>query len=204
VFSPFTIAKQLYGPDIVEHARDNSRQVEQGLEIIADTAARFAQDALAAGADGIFFATQFARHDLMSELEYRQYGLEYDLPVLDAVRDTADILVLHMCGPTPMFHFVPKYEVDIVNWEDRETPPSLHEGWERFADGAVLGGIRRQSLASGTPEDIEAEARWAVQHTDGGRRLILGTGCVTLVTAPDENIRAARQAAEVLPEPSPA
>jgi uroporphyrinogen-III decarboxylase len=96
-----------------------------------------------------------------------------------------------------MFHFVPKYDVHVVNWEDRETPPTLQEGWERFADGAVLGGIRRTSLATGTPADLSAEARWAVEHTDGGRRLILGTGCVTLVTAPEANVRAVRQAAEL-------
>lgn len=198
IFSPFTIAKQLYGPEIVDHARDNLRAVEQGLEIITETTARFAADALDRGADGIFFATQFARHDRMSELEYREFGLQYDLPVLDTIRDKADLLMLHLCGPSPMFHFVPKYGVNIVNWEDRETPPTLHEGWERFTDGAVLGGIRRTSLTNGTPENVEAEARWAIQHTEGGQRLILGTGCVTCVTAPEANVRAARQSAELL------
>jgi uroporphyrinogen decarboxylase len=37
VFSPFTIAKQLFGPDIVEHARENGRALESGLQTTTST-----------------------------------------------------------------------------------------------------------------------------------------------------------------------
>jgi uroporphyrinogen decarboxylase len=47
----------------------------------------------------------------------------------------------------------------------------------------------------GTAEDVMAEARAAIEAT-GGKRFILGTGCVTPIVAPVGNIQAARQAVE--------
>ena len=73
----------------------------------------------------------------------------------------------------------------------------MREGKERFK-GAVCGGIRQEAtLVLGTPEDVQAEVRNAVGQT-GGRRLIVGTGCVTPITAPVGNLRAVREAVEMV------
>jgi uroporphyrinogen decarboxylase len=48
-------------------------------------------------------------------------------------------------------------------------------------------------MVLGTPEQVRTEARQAIEAT-GGRRFILGTGCVTPITAPRANLRAAREA----------
>jgi uroporphyrinogen decarboxylase len=50
-------------------------------------------------------------------------------------------------------------------------------------------------MVRGTPEQVRAEAQAAIAQT-GGRRLILGTGCVTPTTAPRANLRAARSVVE--------
>jgi uroporphyrinogen decarboxylase len=47
-------------------------------------------------------------------------------------------------------------------------------------------------MVRGTPEQVRAEAQKAIEET-GGRRFILGTGCVTPITAPRANLRAARE-----------
>jgi uroporphyrinogen decarboxylase len=195
VFSPFTIAKQLYGPDIVEHTREHPSAVEGGLMRITEVTGAFAAAALESGADGIFFATQFARRDLWSVDEYRRFGLRYDLRVLESVRGRADLLMLHMCGANPMFDLAPEYQAHVVNWEDRTTAPSLAEALTLLPSGAVCGGVRQQSLVAGTPDDVARDVRWAIQQT-GGRRLVVGTGCVTLVTAAQANVRALRDAVE--------
>jgi len=94
-----------------------------------------------------------------------------------------------------MFDLVADYPVQVVNWHDRETPPSLREGQARIA-GAVLGGLRQwEIMLRGAPDDVRREAQDAMQQT-GGRRFILGTGCVTPITAPWANLRAARRAVE--------
>jgi uroporphyrinogen decarboxylase len=101
--------------------------------------------------------------------------------------------VVHVHGDDIMWDLVSRYPAGILNWHDRQTPPSLADGHGRFA-GAVCGGWSQwETLVRGTPETVRAEARDALEAT-GGRRLILATGCVTPITAPLANLRAAREA----------
>lgn len=198
VFNPLTIAKQLVGPTVLEHMQDHATALMDGLATIAETSVGFAQACLSNGADGIFFATQFARHDLMSEEAYRDFGTAYDRVVLDAVRDRAGLVVLHLCGEHVMFELADLYGADIVNWHDRTTPPTLGEGLARRASGAVLGGLDRGAeLRLGSPADVAAAVSRAAADT-GGRRTMIGTGCVTLVDTPSDNLRAARAAVDTL------
>jgi uroporphyrinogen decarboxylase len=82
-----------------------------------------------------------------------------------------------------------------LNWHDVETPPSLAEAKNR-TNKTLCGGIRQwETMMRGTPEKVAEEARAALEAT-GGRRFILGTGCVTPITAPTCNIMAARKAVE--------
>lgn len=196
IFNPLTIAKQLAGEEaLLAHLRSHPSDLEAGLQAIADFSARFAQACLARGADAVFFATQFASRDRLSDEEYRRFGVAFDVPVLDAVRPRTGLVLMHLHGTNPMFALANEYGVDIVNWHDRETTPSLAEGQAQFR-GAVSGGLARDwPLAHGTPDDVAAQVRDAIRQT-GGRRLIIGAGCVTLTTTPPANIAAARQAVD--------
>ncbi len=94
-----------------------------------------------------------------------------------------------------MFDLVADYPVQAINWHDQETPPSLGEAMDRFS-GALVGGLRQwETMLRGTPDWVRAEAQAAVEET-GGRRLVVGTGCVTPITAPLGNIRAARESVD--------
>jgi uroporphyrinogen decarboxylase len=94
-----------------------------------------------------------------------------------------------------MFDLLSQYPVQVVNWHDRETLPTLRDGQARVP-GAVLGGLRQwDTMMRGTPDQVRQEAADALQQT-GGRRFILGTGCVTPITAPWANLRAARAVVE--------
>ncbi|MGE5220957.1 MAG: uroporphyrinogen decarboxylase, partial [Omnitrophica WOR_2 bacterium] len=60
----------------------------------------------------------------------------------------------------------------------------------------VCGGLSRiRSMVLGTPEQVTAEARSAIEATRG-QRFILGTGCVMPIVAPHGNILAARNSVE--------
>jgi uroporphyrinogen decarboxylase len=103
--------------------------------------------------------------------------------------------VLHIHGDRVMFDLLSTYPVQVFNWHDRETPPTLRAGQARVA-GAVLGGLRQwDTMMRGTPDEVRTEAADAIRQT-GGRRFILGTGCVTPITAPWANLRAARAVVE--------
>jgi uroporphyrinogen decarboxylase len=94
-----------------------------------------------------------------------------------------------------MFDLVTDYPVQAINWHDQETPPSLSEAMVRFPR-ALVGGLRQwDTMLRSTPDWVRAEVRAAIEETKE-RRLIVGTGCVTPITSPVGNIRAAREAVE--------
>lgn len=195
IFSPLTIAKQMAGDAMLDHLRNHPDDLEAGLRTVSETTARFAAECLNHGADAIFFATQFASHDLLTNDEYRRFGVEHDLPVLEAVRNRARFALLHLHGTNPMFGATSAYPVQIVNWHDRETEPSLADGQRMVSHGAVCGGIDRNAFANASPNEVEARIQ-DVREQTGDRGVIVSTGCVTLTTTPAENIQAARQAVE--------
>lgn len=191
IFSPLTIAKQLAGDLMLQHMRSDPEDFKKGLRVISETTARFALECLWHGADGIFFATQFASRDLLSVDEYKEFGIEFDLPIFEVIGDDSKLNLLHLHGTNPMFEILNAYPVHIVNWHDRGTSPSLADGQKLFHNGAVLGGLHRiETFAQGSPEEVQAEVRDAIAQTSG-QGVIIGAGCVSLVTTPDLNVQAA-------------
>jgi len=199
VFNPLSQAKNLAGQErLLLHLRRHPGALQQGLETIAETTVRFIEAARARGVAGIFYAVQHARYELLSEEEYRAFGRTIDLRVLEAAQSLW-LNVLHLHGAPVMFDLLVDYPVQVINWHDRETAPSLAEGKERFA-GAVCGGLARwETVVRGSPEKVRAEAVDALIQTEG-QRFVLGTGCVVPVVAPTGNLRAARQVVEAYPE----
>jgi uroporphyrinogen decarboxylase len=195
VFSPLTTAVKLAGDPAYTHLREQPELLKAGLEIIKDVTIRFTQACLAAGADGIFFATQGATTDLFTEAEYREFGAAYDIPVLEAVHAEGKLNLMHVHGENIMFDLAASYPVDMINWHDRITAPTLREALGRF-QGALVGGIEdRKTIAEGPEDAIRAQARDAVAQT-GGRRLVVAPGCVIPTNTPTEYVRAARDAAQ--------
>ncbi len=141
------------------------------------------------GVSGIFYAVQHAQYGLLSETEYRSFGQRYDLQILNPEQKFW-LNMLHLHGEDVMFDLFKDYPLQVINWHDRDTAPSLAEGQARFP-GVVCGGLRVNTMVLGTPEDVLAEARQA-REAAAGKRFILGTGCVTPVTAPFGNLLAAR------------
>jgi len=195
VFSPLAQARNLVGPErLLVHMRRYPQAVHEGLKVITETAQRFVEAALKTGIAGVFYAVQHAQYGLLTAEEFDTFGREYDLPVLEAAGE-GWFNLLHLHGEEVMFDSVTNYPVQAINWHDRETTPSLAEALTRF-DGVVCGGLRRiDTMVLGTPESVRAEARQAIAAT-GGRRFILGTGCVTPITAPHGNLLAARRSVE--------
>jgi uroporphyrinogen decarboxylase len=163
------------------------------LQIIAESTRRFVEAALQTGIAGVFFAVQHAQFSLMSLEEFNRFGKPYDLHVLEPL-GAAWLNLLHLHGSDVMFDQITDYPIQVINWHDQDTWPSLAEAQKRFS-GVVCGGLQRERIVLATPEQVHREAREAIQAT-GGERFLLGTGCVTPITAPHGNLLAARQAVE--------
>ena len=195
IFSPLTTARKLAGDRIFTHLRLHPEPFKAGLQIIAETTARFALESVRAGAHGMFFATQCSTYRLLSAAEYQEFGQVYDRIILDAVQAETELNMIHVHGEDIMFDQMASYPGQALNWHDRLTWPTLKEAQSRFS-GLLVGGVsERQTLVDGPIEAIQAEIKEAVAQT-GGRRLLVGPGCVAPTNTPVEHIRAAREAVE--------
>jgi len=127
VFSPLTIARTLAGETaLLRYLRDSIDEMHEGLDVIAEATAKFSEECLVAGADGIFLATQCASTGYLTIEEYEEFGRPYDLRVLEAAPH-AEIVLLHIHGERIMFEQLTDYPVHIINWHDRKTHPTLKE-----------------------------------------------------------------------------
>jgi uroporphyrinogen decarboxylase len=197
IFSPLAQAKNLAGNEqLLIYLRRYPEALRAGLETITRATSRFIRLALKTGIDGIFYAVQHARYGVLSEDEYAEFGRPYDMRLFEALEGSgAWFNMLHIHGDEVMFDLLADYPVQVWNWHDQETPPSLLEG-KRRVNGAVAGGLRRQeTMLRGDPDHVRAEAQAAIEQT-GGRGFVLGTGCVTPITTPWANLRAARECVE--------
>lgn len=199
VFSPLSIVRYLTGDErFLAHLRLYRSEVDAALQTITATYERFVEEALRAGADGIFFSTSAAAFSVMPEAEYREIALRYDLRVL-AAASSGWFNILHLHSPYPMMSLGREYPVQAVNWDDRTSEPSLGEG-KRQLGRAVCGGINQWgTLQQGTPAEVRAEAREAIAACDG-RGMLLAGGCTYPLTVPEGNLLAARQVVEELAE----
>ena len=196
VFNPLSQAKYLVGRDLLQvHLRQAPDAVHTGLRTIATSTQRFIEAIINTGISGIFYAVQHAQYGLLSKEEYLEFGKAYDLQVLKS-SEKLWLNMLHLHGEHVMFDLMTDYPIDVINWHDQDTFPSLPEGKERFG-GVVCGGLKRElTMVLGTPETVQAEAKAAIEATSG-ERFILGTGCVVPITAPRANLLAARKSVDL-------
>lgn len=194
IFSPLYSAGNLAGERMLSDLRAHPDVLHRALKAITETTARFALASLRAGADAIFFATQMATRSVVNADEFGEFGERYDLQVLEAIRAAKpDFILLHIHGLDIYFDRLAKWNVDILNWHDRRTAPSLKDARAQ-TNKVLLGGINEwDTLSKGTPTQIIDEARGAVALTDG-RGFILGAGCVIPIDTPEENVRAVIEA----------
>jgi len=194
VFSPLAQAKNLAGGErLIVHLRQVPEAVMKGLQIIAETTRRFVAAAIETGIDGLFYAVQHAQAGLLTLDEYKTYGLPFDKITLEPAQGLW-CNMLHLHGREIYFSLLTSsLSFPIVNWHDRETPPSLCETSEVLQ--AVCGGISQKTIVLSNSHEVQTEAQDAIQQTNG-RRFILGTGCVVPVIAPHGNILAARNSVE--------
>src|SRR5215207_2544207 len=194
VFSPLAQAKNLAGGEtLIAHLRLYPEAVARGLAKIAETTRRFVEACGAIGIDGVFYAVQHAQASLLTLEEYQNFGVPHDRTALEPARELW-CNILHLHGHDVYFSLLDSLTFPIANWHDRETFPTLAEAQKQFP-GVVCGGMRQDTLVYQDQAQVRKEAADAVQQT-GGKRFILGTGCVVPVIASHGNMLAARKSVE--------
>jgi uroporphyrinogen decarboxylase len=202
VFSPLMVVPYLL-PGGVDQAlaiaREAPAALEAALAAIAQTLAGYTRLALAAGASGLFYATNVARRDLLSPAECQRFQRPHDRPVLEAAA-SASFNVLHVCGAGVLFDELLDYPVHAVSWALAEGNPSLAEGRRRSGRAAMGGLPAKPQIATLAPEAVAARARAAVREMDG-RGLLLGPDCSINPDTPEAVLHATRAARDSVAGP---
>lgn len=204
IFSPLTTARKLAGDRILLDMKENPAVFKQALEVITETTIGFVKANINAGVSGFFFATQCAVYGFMTEAEYGEFGVPYDIKVINSYKDSTFFNIVHLHGENCMFGLVKDYPVNCLNWHDRSTPPSLAEA--RVKTGkCFLGGLKElpsvggdgktipSILNTGSVAEVESHVHEALREM-GGRGIIIGPGCITDPFMPEQNIFAVRRA----------
>lgn len=200
VFSPLSILGDMIdGHDTLRALLVSSPQaVHDALAVITETFRGFSRACVAAGADGLFFATtHWASFDLLTAEQYAEFGRPYDLQVLAAVQD-APFNVLHVCKNHNMLESLVDYPVHAINWAVGSPGNATLAAARAYTGRCLVGGLRNETLRGGRPGAVAAEAAAAYSVTHG-RGWMLGPACSAPVDAPEANIRAARAAVERMP-----
>jgi uroporphyrinogen decarboxylase len=190
IFTPLTIATKLGGALALQSIDAAPDALRAALEVITETTARYAAEALAAGADGVFFATQTASAEAVGEAVSATWDLPYARRVLARVRGGSHVTMLHLHGRDLFWDLWTALPVHVVNWHDRLGVPTLAEASRRFTGGLAAGLAESTTLLHGPPASVADEARDAIGQA-GSRGLIVTPGCVLPLAVPDAHLQAA-------------
>lgn len=197
IFCPLGVARYLVGDKdqpVLQSIREDRSALHAALRVITETFTTFAIACLEYGASGIFYATNgWASQSLLTPDQYREFGEQYDLEFLDAIK-RARFNILHNCGSHIYFDQLAEYPVHALNWDaGAEGNPSLLEGQKRSGK-AVMGGISQNTvLKSSSPNQVRDEIARVLEQT-GGRHLLLAPGCAIAPETPVKNREAVRSA----------
>lgn len=168
---------------LVKHLRANPRAERVAIEAVTEILAYLAEECLAAGADGIFYAAQGGESYTYTDQEYREFIAPAEKTILQAAAGKKAFNMLHMCKDNNHLERYADYDCEVVNWGVYAGNPSLQEGRKIFPGKVILGGLddRAGVLVDGTEQDIE-NAVFQVLDQMGRERFMLGSDC----TLPNE------------------
>ena len=197
IFCPLGVAKYLAGnrvEPVLQTIREDRSAMHAALRVITETFTTFAIACLEYGASGIFYATNgWASESRLSSDQYREFGEQYDLEFLDAIKSRAKLNILHNCGTHIYFDQLATYPVHAISWAaTQEGNPDLLDGKKRSGK-AVMGGISLDTLKDGSPAQVREEVARALELT-GGRHLLLAPSCSVAPETPTKNLEAIRSA----------
>jgi len=195
VFAPLMVATYLLpgGRDeVLRLMREDPAALDRGLAAIGATLADYARNCIAAGIDGIFYATTLATEPLLSAAECRRFQRPHDLAILKAA-ESAPFNIMHVCGDHTRFDEFIDYPVSVFSWATTPGNPALAAARD-LTGRAVLGGLPGKPQIGGMrPDALVERARAAIAQT-GGRKHLLGPDCSINPGTPDALLRAVGEA----------
>lgn len=183
VFSPITTANKLCGGKILEYIEAGAgTEIHAALAEITKTTCALVERVIQMGASGVFMASQMSSYDIMDEAVYQEFGVPYDVHILNASKGWCNILHAH--GENIMFSLLKDYPVQVFNWHAWQTLPTVAEA-ASYTQKCLMGGIERMDITNHNKNQLRHQIYETIKLT-GGRHLILTPGCVIRYPLDDE------------------
>ena len=196
VFSPWGVARRTLRTHYRKFWESYASEFKAFLESVTETLQRYVRAVADTGAAGIFYSINGLGEDEMSEAEFEEWVLPYDLAVLQTAEELAKagkfyFNVAHLHGTKLRWQIVfQRYPAHAFNWSIHHSPPTLAEA-RRATRRALLVGIDEVGLAARTPSEVVAMVRQAIDEA-GPEGLLIGPGCSVPTETPSDLIVAAR------------
>jgi uroporphyrinogen decarboxylase len=124
IFTPMTCLQEMMSRGTTEKTRplmeNHKAEVHQALEKLVQTNINYLK-ALTEKAhiDGIFFASQYINHHVITDELYDEFCAPYDKQILDYIKDKTWFNILHVHGESQlMFDKCLDYPVQAYSWEN--------------------------------------------------------------------------------------
>lgn len=180
VFTPLSIAAELAGVRDTQPSKifADGEDLEAGLETITVSFQGFVRELMAAGCDGLFFATtRLGTRNNLDDAAFGRFSRPYDLKLLGAAQQ-AWLNMLHVCGSRAMLDLTLDYPTHLLSWDMADpTNPGLEEIVHQ-SKRPVIGGVAQALTADpGRRAEVVEQARGVLQSV-GSHRVVVGAGCV--------------------------
>lgn len=198
VFSPFGVARRTLRTYTERLWETYPSEFKNFLESVTETLQSYVKAVAETGAAGIFYSINGIGEDEMSQADFEEWVLPYDLAVLQTAEDLARagkfyFNVAHLHGVKLRWQFVfERYPAHAFNWSVHHSPPTPAEA-RRATRRALLVGIDEVDLTGRTPSEVGAMVRQTIDAA-GQEGLIVGPGCSVPTETPSDLIVAARDA----------
>ena len=129
---------------------------------------------------------------MISWEEYQQFGVPYDLEVIEASGDDA-LNLFHVCSSNNFLKQLSEldYKSQLYNWDSEDpTNSPIDKSFDILPGKTIVGGIDQQGwLLHSSAYEIEMQMQRLKQKYDSSRRII-GPGCSNDPATPNKNLEA--------------
>ncbi|WP_119070842.1 uroporphyrinogen decarboxylase family protein [Aggregatilinea lenta] len=196
---PFSLASEIRGMSdfMVDLALgEQPEKIHRLLDFCREVAYRYMLAQIEQGAHCTSIGDSPSGPDVISPRFYREYAYPHVKRLVDDLKAQGVRVAYHICGnSTPIIEEMVSTGATIVEIDqkaDLRLSKAAAQGKTTLLGPVDPSGV----LANGTPDDVMAKAREAIEILAPGGGFILGPGCALPDTTPDENIDALIDAAK--------
>lgn len=162
-------------PAVLSLMESHPKQLARALDAIAGTLADFVAQAMDAGADGLFYASNTCNRGEIDRQQHDDFHAPHDARILKEA-EGGWMNILHICGKSVQTEFFLDYTPPIISWEQTPDNPTAAEMHKLTGKTVLTGAPAKPVFGETEPEAIARQVHETIAEMDG-KNLMIGPGC---------------------------